>query len=78
LIDTSAVNSWLLYKRTQYQLGKPSKYTLVDWRKSFAYTLTRIGFVQTSTRDRPSLESILKKQNRTRPTPRPTFGIFGH
>ncbi|XP_060870286.1 piggyBac transposable element-derived protein 3-like [Metopolophium dirhodum] len=75
LIDTSVVNSWLLYKRTQSQLGKPSKYTLVDWRKSLAYTLTRIGFVQTPTRGRPSLESSLKKQNRTRPTQRPTQDI---
>jgi len=74
LIDTTVVNSWLLYKRTQSELGKPSKYTLVDWRKSLAYTLTRIGFVQT-TRGRPSLESNLKKKNRSRPTPRPTQDI---
>lgn len=31
--------------------------------------------MQTPTRGRPSLESNIKKQNRTRPTPRPTQDV---
>ncbi|KAL4126737.1 hypothetical protein QTP88_010946 [Uroleucon formosanum] len=72
----SIVNSWLLYKRTKLQLGEPVKYTLVEWRKDLAFTLTRQGF-QKSTRGRrsTSFEQSLKKINRTRPTVRPTKDV---
>jgi len=37
LIDTSVVNSWLLYilyKRARTQIEQPVEYTLVEWRKT--------------------------------------------
>lgn len=76
MVDMSMVNSWLLYKRTKLQLGEPVKYTLVEWRKDLAFTLTRQGF-QKSTRGRrsTSFEQSLKKINRTRPTVRPTKDV---
>lgn len=76
MVDMSIVNSWLLYKRTKLQLGEPVKYTLVEWRKDLAFTLTRQGF-QKSTRGRrsTSFEQSLKKINRTRPTVRPTKDV---
>jgi len=52
LNDTSVVNSWLLYKRARTQIEQPIEYTLVEWRKTLAHTLTNIGNVQTPTRGR--------------------------
>lgn len=63
LIDMSVVNSWLLYKRARTQIGQPIEYTLKEWRKTLAHTLTNIGFVQTPTRGRPSLEKEIKKNS---------------
>jgi len=68
-IDVSIVNSWLLYKRCQHENNELVNYTLANWRAEIGSTLTSTG-VCTPTRGRRSnsLEALMKRVNRTRPT----------
>lgn len=72
-IDVSIVNSWLLYKRCQFEKNELVNYTLAGWRAEIGSTLTSTG-VCTPTRDRRSnsLEVLMKRVNRTRPIHIPT------
>lgn len=43
LIDSTAVNSWLLYKRVKEEKSEHVKYTLLGWRREIAFCLTKSG-----------------------------------